>query len=107
VPIAKPVPVPAPVPVPVPVPAPAPAKPWEPPPQTLSFPDADYRAKQPAPEPIATFKQPKVQRFKLGDGIEVILVEKHVAPSVSMELVMNGGAALDPVGREGLAGVCM
>jgi zinc protease len=76
-------------------------------PQDLAFPDEAFRAQQPAPGEPGPFHLPAMQTFTLASGIEVYLVEQHTLPLVSLDLSFPGGAALDPVGKEGLASVCM
>jgi zinc protease len=95
---------------PTPPPAPAP----EPPavtqtaqPQDLTFPDETFRAEQPKAGPPRPFRLPKVQTFKLKNGIAVYLVEQHTLPIVSIDLTFDGGSIADPAGKEGLASVCM
>ncbi|MDJ0608805.1 MAG: pitrilysin family protein [Kiloniellales bacterium] len=44
-----------------------------------------------------------VQRVVSPGGIEAWLVEDHANPIISVEFSFEGGAALDPAGREGLA----
>ncbi len=76
-------------------------------PPALQFPEAEFRSKAPAagaPRPVAT---PKAERWKLANGLEVLLVERHELPVVTLELVVEGGSAWDPAGKEGLASVCM
>src|ERR1043165_2952591 len=76
-------------------------------PQALVFPDEEFRGRPPfagAPRP---FRLPPVAAFTLASGIEVYLVEQHVLPLVSLDLNFDGGAAIDPPGKEGLASVCM
>jgi zinc protease len=46
---------------------------------------------------------PAVQRRKLSNGLDVLVVEHHELPVVSMNLVMKMGAAGDPAGKGGLA----
>ncbi len=46
---------------------------------------------------------PAVQRRKLSNGLDVLVVEHHELPVVSMNLVMKMGAAGDPSGKGGLA----
>ena len=46
---------------------------------------------------------PRVQRNRLDNGLEVILLERHSAPLVNMALAVDAGYASDPDGREGLA----
>jgi zinc protease len=53
------------------------------------------------PDPKLTL--PAVQRRKLSNGLDVLVVEHHELPVVSMNLVMKMGAAGDPAGKAGLA----
>ncbi|HEX8503520.1 MAG TPA: insulinase family protein [Pyrinomonadaceae bacterium] len=53
------------------------------------------------PDPRLTL--PAVQRRKLSNGLEVLVVEHHEVPVVSLNLVMKMGAAGDPAGKAGLA----
>lgn len=76
-------------------------------PATLTFPDADFRASAPAPGEVKALATPAAQRWKLKNGLEIILVERHELPVVTLELVLPGGTAWDPPGKEGLASVCM
>ncbi len=76
-------------------------------PQALVFPDEPFRATQPPPGPPRPFQLPTMQTFKLPSGIQVYLVEQHALPIVSMDLTFDGGSENDPVGKEGLASVCM
>ncbi len=45
----------------------------------------------------------EVQEVRSPNGIVAWLVEDHSLPIVTLELAFRGGAALDPVGKEGLA----
>jgi zinc protease len=76
-------------------------------PQELVFPDEEFRSHQPAAGPPRPFRLPPVATFTLSSGIQVYLVEQHTLPLVSMDLNFEGGAAVDPRGKEGLASVCM
>ena len=53
------------------------------------------------PDPKLTL--PAIQRRKLSNGLDVLFVEHHELPIVSMNLVMKMGAAGDPEGKAGLA----
>ncbi|HWS88406.1 MAG TPA: pitrilysin family protein, partial [Pyrinomonadaceae bacterium] len=57
----------------------------------------------PKPKPDPKLTLPAVQRRKLSNGLEVLVVEHHELPVVSMNLVMKMGAAGDPAGKAGLA----
>jgi zinc protease len=76
-------------------------------PQTLAFPDEDFRKTQPAPTAPRPFKLPAVKPFSLSNGIKVYLVEQHTLPIVSMDLNFDGGGLTDPKGKDGLASMCM
>jgi zinc protease len=58
---------------------------------------------QPKPKPDPRFKLPQIQRRKLSNGLEVLIVEQHEVPVVNMNLVLRTGAAADPQDRAGLA----
>jgi zinc protease len=60
-----------------------------------------YQIPRPKPDPL--FKLPQLQRRKLSNGLEVMLVEHHELPVVSMNLVLKTGAAADPQDRAGMA----
>ncbi len=57
----------------------------------------------PKPQADPTLRLPTLQRRKLSNGLEVLLVEHHELPVVSMNLVVKSGAAADPVSGAGLA----
>lgn len=84
-----------------------PLPPAEPEPPELVFPDEEFRAQRPTVAATRPFKQPKVERFKLANGIEVYLVARHELPTVTMDLVFDGGSVNDPKGKEGLARQCV
>ncbi len=46
---------------------------------------------------------PQVQRHRLTNGLEVVLVEHHELPVVTMNLIVRAGSAADPLNRAGLA----
>jgi len=61
------------------------------------------RSRAPDRGPESAFTLPARQRFTLANGLEVVLVEKHELPLVSLVTVIRGGTSADPQGREGLA----
>ncbi|HTC79968.1 MAG TPA: pitrilysin family protein, partial [Acidimicrobiia bacterium] len=61
-----------------------------------------WRATVPTPGPAPTMPLPSVQRFTLGNGLAVWLVESHRLPLVSASLVSRLGSAGDPPDRPGL-----
>jgi predicted Zn-dependent peptidase len=61
------------------------------------------RSLLPKEKPDPKLVLPAVQRRKLSNGLEVLVVEHHELPVVSMNLVMKSGIAADPAGKAGLA----
>lgn len=51
--------------------------------------------------PDVTF--PEVQRTKLKNGLEVVLLERHTTPLVNMTLAIDAGYSSDPDGKAGIA----
>jgi zinc protease len=80
-----------------PAPAPAPAAP------VSTTPDAPFRASPPAGGPEPTFTVPTFKRFKLKNGLEVVLAEFHDLPLVDLNLVIKSGGAANPPELSGLA----
>lgn len=76
-------------------------------PQDLVFPEEEFRSRQPTAGPPRPFRLPPMKPFTLRSGVKVYLVENHTLPLVSMDLSFDGGDAIDPRGKEGLASVCM
>ncbi len=76
-------------------------------PQPLVFADEAFRATQPPPAPLHPFTPPKPQVFQLASGLDVLLVERHELPTVSLQLLFDTGSEADPQGQEGLASVCL
>ncbi len=73
----------------------------------LVFPDEPFRASQPVGGKPRPFQLPKVNRFRLKNGITAYLIEQHDLPIVSLALNFDGGAYNDPAGKEGMASLCM
>src|SRR3989442_339994 len=61
------------------------------------------RAKPPALPPPPALKLPAVQTAALANGLELAVVEMHKVPVVDVQLVLDAGAARDPVDLPGLA----
>ncbi|HEX8071900.1 MAG TPA: pitrilysin family protein [Pyrinomonadaceae bacterium] len=62
-------------------------------------------ANLPKPLPDPALRLPSIQRRKLSNGLEVLFVEHHELPVVTMNLVVKTGAAADPASQAGLAAV--
>lgn len=66
---------------------------------------AAERVQPPAPGPAVTPTLPRPVETRLANGMRVIVVERRELPIVSAELVVDGGASLDPAGKSGLGGM--
>jgi predicted Zn-dependent peptidase len=66
-------------------------------------PDAEFRAAPPEPAPPAPYKVPSFERFRLKNGLEVVLAEAHDLPLVDLSLVVKTGGGANPPGLAGLA----
>ena len=61
------------------------------------------RSGPPPPGPPPSLRLPPIQHLALANGIPVVLMEKHAVPLVQVNLLIRGGALLDPPGKTGLA----
>jgi len=61
------------------------------------------------PDPGATAEAvfPKFTRAKLSNGLEVIVAERHFAPTVELSLQVDCGSAADPADASGLASLAL
>ena len=55
--------------------------------------------------PDPKFTLPQIQKRKLSNGLDVMIVEHHELPVVTMNLVVRGGVAAEPAEKAGLATV--
>ncbi|MEW6511335.1 MAG: pitrilysin family protein [Bacteroidota bacterium] len=69
---------------------------------TTAFAQPD-RSAPPKLGPPPALKLPPIQHLKLSNGIPVVLLEKHAVPVVQINLVVRGGAVMDPPDRHGVA----
>ncbi|MGH7619508.1 MAG: M16 family metallopeptidase [Gemmatimonadaceae bacterium] len=58
--------------------------------------------RKPTTKPAPSYAFPKVQTRTLPNGMTVEIVENHSLPLVAVRTVIEGGALLDPQGKEGL-----
>ena len=65
------------------------------------------RSKLPASGAGKPLQLPELQRAKLSNGLEVVLLERHELPLVDVRLLSRAGYAADPKGKEGLANLTM
>ncbi len=66
-------------------------------------PDAAFRATPPQAREAPPFKVPAVKRFRLKNGLEVILAESHELPLVDLSLIVKTGNSANTKGKAGLA----
>jgi zinc protease len=64
-----------------------------------------YPTTPPAPLPVRPAHLPPFQEATLANGVHLLVIESHRAPVVSMSLSFKAGAASDPAGKEGVAGI--
>jgi zinc protease len=65
--------------------------------------DEANKWKLPTPKADPKFTLPGIQRRRLSNGLDVLIVEHHEVPVVTMNLVVKSGSAADPQNRAGLA----
>src|SRR3990172_9052872 len=61
------------------------------------------RSVQPGPARPPAFRPPVPQRLTIGDGIDLLVVEKHEVPTIAAAIFLSGGGGADPVESPGLA----
>ncbi len=81
----------------------APAATATPPPVVKRTADESNKWTLPASKADPKFTLPGIQRRQLSNGLEVVIVEHHELPVVTMNMVVKSGAAADPQNRAGLA----
>jgi len=62
-----------------------------------------FPAKPPRPTPLSPVRFPPFKEATLGSGLQLVLVEHHEQPVVSVSLSFRAGETYDPPGKEGLA----
>jgi zinc protease len=62
-----------------------------------------HRHIKPSPAKEYQFLIPEIQNFKLNNGLNVSLVERHNLPIVRVNLMISSGSKFDPAGKKGLA----
>jgi zinc protease len=65
----------------------------------------NLNASLPAGGPDPRFTLPSIQRRKLSNGLDVLIVEHHELPVVTLNLVVKGGTAAESASQAGLATV--
>ena len=64
---------------------------------------AQHPSEPPAAMPLRDLQLPPFEEATLSNGLQIVLVENHRLPLVSISLTMPAGASHDPRGKEGLA----
>jgi zinc protease len=64
---------------------------------------ADWRATQPGPGPASALNLPVPQRFRLANGLTVLLIEQHKLPVIAANLTVLAGSDHNPADKPGLA----
>src|SRR5688572_22635714 len=65
------------------------------------------RSAPPALDKAKNLQLPAIQKFKLSNGLSVVLMEKHSVPLVQVNLLVQTGSFDDANGKEGLASITM
>jgi zinc protease len=63
------------------------------------------RSKMPALGPPPVYVPPTFARHKLSNGLELLIVERHGLPIVTLDLIIKSGETLAPKGRDGLGSI--
>jgi zinc protease len=63
------------------------------------------RSSVPASRPTPNPPFPTAQRFRLQNGLSVVVLERSSGPIVQANLVIRGGSAADPDGKEGVGNI--
>ena len=74
-------------------------------PERPSAPEDADRTNLPKPSPEPDFRLPPIQRAKLSNGMNLLVVENHETPAVSVHVTFPMGSADAPAGKLGLAGL--
>ncbi|WP_394850222.1 insulinase family protein [Pendulispora brunnea] len=90
-------------PAPSPVEPPKPLEPSSPAAPRGDTPDAAFREKAPDEDGTVVFTPPKVESFRLKNGVRVLFVERRDLPIVSVRLALKAGAGDYPALKPGVA----
>lgn len=63
------------------------------------------QVKPPPAGPLRPYAFPRINDFRLDNGLRVIVVEKHTLPIISGRLMLDAGAMREPASKNGLAGL--
>jgi zinc protease len=71
--------------------------------ETAAIPGQDWRNTAPLPGPAPALNLPVPKKFRLGNGLNVFLVEQHSLPIVSANVMILSGSDQNPPDQPGLA----
>ncbi len=63
------------------------------------------RTAPPRPGPPPALRLPPIQHYRLSNGTNVVLLERHSVPIVQINLLVRAGTSMDPAGKGGLASI--
>jgi len=66
---------------------------------------AQYPTRAPAPTPLRPVRFPPFVKATLPNGMELIVVEQHKQPVVTVSFALQGGAIYEPADKVGLSGL--
>jgi len=72
-------------------------------PKVAAVKDEFDRTVEPKIGPPPKFTPPKIERRTLSNGLELLVVERHDLPILTLHMVVRGGETLEPKGKEGIA----
>ena len=61
------------------------------------------RVRPPAPAPLRPVQFPPFQEARLSNGVDLLVVENHEQPTVSISLTFRAGASYEPAAKAGLS----
>jgi zinc protease len=73
--------------------------------QPSGLPAQAFPSTPPKPARLSAVHFPPFQESTLPNGLALVVIEHHAQPVLSVSLAWRAGAAADPVGKEGLAGL--
>ena len=69
---------------------------------TAASAQAPDRSKPPALGKAPSLNLPQIQRQKLSNGVDVLIVEHHEVPLAQVNLIIRSGSSADPIGKYGV-----
>jgi len=63
------------------------------------------RTRMPAPQELRPFNFPDFRRYRLKNGLQLLIAEQHSFPLINVMLSVHSSALMDPPQKEGVAGL--